>query len=77
MRDLMTSTQWECAHHGSSSRRRRASPFLAKAPRSVSTQRPERKIDSPVVLMMAVGRAIAADGGEPDISDLVRAPLFA
>ncbi len=40
-------------------------------------QRPERKIDAAVALMMAVGRAMADDAGQPDISDLFRAPLFA
>ena len=35
------------------------------------------KIDAAVVLMMAVGRAMADDAGQPDISDLFRAPLFA
>ena len=40
-------------------------------------QRPERKIDATVALMMAVGRAMADDAGDPDISDLFRAPLFA
>jgi hypothetical protein len=40
-------------------------------------QRPERKIDAAVALMMAVGRAMAADGGQPDIDDFLRAPLFA
>ena len=39
--------------------------------------RPERKIDAAVALMMAVGRAMAADGGQPDIGDFLRAPLFA
>ena len=40
-------------------------------------QRPEQKIDAAVALMMAVGRAMAADGGQPDIDDFLRAPLFA
>ena len=40
-------------------------------------QRPEQKIDAAVALMMEVGRAMAADGGQPDISDFFRAPLFA
>ena len=40
-------------------------------------QRPEQKIDAAVALMMAVGRAMADDAGQPDISDLFRAPLFA
>ena len=40
-------------------------------------QRPEWKIDAAVALMMAVGRAMADDAGQPDISDLFRAPLFA
>ncbi len=40
-------------------------------------QRPERKIDAAVALMMAVGRAMADDAGQPDTSDLFRAPLFA
>jgi phage terminase large subunit-like protein len=35
------------------------------------------KIDAAVALMMAVGRAMAADDGQPDIGDFFRAPLFA
>ncbi len=40
-------------------------------------QRPEQKIDAAVALMMAVGRAMADDGGQPDIGDFLRDPLFA
>ncbi len=40
-------------------------------------QRPEQKIGAAVALMMAVGGAMPADGGQPDIGDLLRAPLFA
>ena len=40
-------------------------------------QRPEQKIDAAVALMMAVGRAMAADGGQPDISAFLTDPLFA
>ena len=40
-------------------------------------QRPEQKIDAAVALTKAVGRALAEDAGQPDISDLIRAPLFA
>jgi phage terminase large subunit-like protein len=40
-------------------------------------QRPEQKIDAAVALTKAVGRALAEDAGQPDISDLFRAPLFA
>ncbi len=40
-------------------------------------RRPERKIDAAVALMMAIGRAMAEDAGQPDISDFYRAPLFA
>ena len=40
-------------------------------------QRPEQRIDAAVALMVAVGRAMADDAGQPDISDLFRAPLFA
>ncbi len=35
------------------------------------------KIDAAVALMVAVGRAMAADDGQPDIGDFFRAPLFA
>ena len=49
---------------------RRGNPYPAK-------QRPEQKTDAAVALMMAVGRAMADDAGQPDISDLFRAPLFA
>ena len=40
-------------------------------------QRPEQKIDAAVALMVAVGRAMADDAGQPDISDLFLALLFA
>ena len=40
-------------------------------------QRPEQKIDAAVALMMAVGRAMAADDGQPGIGEFFRAPLFA
>ena len=40
-------------------------------------QRPEHKFDAAVALTKAVGRALAEDAGQPDISDLFRAPLFA
>jgi hypothetical protein len=39
-------------------------------------QRPEQKIDAAVALMMAVGRAIAADDGQPDILEFLRNPIF-
>ena len=40
-------------------------------------QRPERKIDAAVALMMAVGRAMAGDEGQGDLDDFLRDPLFA
>jgi phage terminase large subunit-like protein len=40
-------------------------------------QRPERKIDAAVALMMAVGRAMAEDAGEGDLEDLLRNPIIA
>ena len=40
-------------------------------------QRPEQKIDAAVALMMAVGRAMAADAGQPNIGDFLRDPFFA
>ena len=40
-------------------------------------QRPEQKIDAAVASMMAVGRAMAEDDGQPDIGDFFRNPLFA
>ena len=40
-------------------------------------QRPERKIDAAVALMMAVGRATAEDAGEGDLEDLLRNPIIA
>jgi phage terminase large subunit-like protein len=49
---------------------RRGNPYPAK-------QRSERKIDAAVALMMAIGRAVAEDAGQPEISDFFRAPLFA
>jgi hypothetical protein len=39
-------------------------------------QRPEQKIDAAVALMMAVGRAMAADDGQPDILEFLRNPVF-
>ena len=40
-------------------------------------QRPEQKIDAAVALMMAVGRAMAEDTNEGDLTDFLRNPLFA
>ena len=40
-------------------------------------QRPEQRIDAAVALMMAVGRAMAADGGQPDIGNFFRVALSA
>jgi phage terminase large subunit-like protein len=40
-------------------------------------QRPEQKIDAAVALMMAVGRAMAEDTGEGDLTDFLRDPLIA
>lgn len=39
-------------------------------------QRPEQKIDAAVALMMAAGRAMAADDGQPDILEFLRNPIF-
>jgi phage terminase large subunit-like protein len=39
-------------------------------------QRPEQKIDAAVALMMAVGRAMAADDGQADIMEFLRNPVF-
>jgi phage terminase large subunit-like protein len=39
-------------------------------------QRPEQKIDAAVALMMAVGRAMAADDGQADILEFLRNPIF-
>ena len=40
-------------------------------------QRPERKIDAAVALMMAVGRAMAEDTNEGDLLDFLRNPVIA
>ena len=40
-------------------------------------QRPERKTDAAVALMIAVGRALAGDEGQGDLYDFLRDPLFA
>jgi phage terminase large subunit-like protein len=40
-------------------------------------QRPEQKIDAAVALMMAVGRAMAEDTNEGDLTDFLRDPLMA
>jgi phage terminase large subunit-like protein len=42
----------------------------------LTKQRPEQKIDAAVALMMAVGRAMAADDGQPDILEFLRNPIF-
>ncbi len=39
-------------------------------------QRPEQKIDAAVVLMMAIGRAIAEGTGEGDLEDSLRNPVI-
>ncbi len=46
---------------------RRGNLYPAKQP-------PEQKIDAAVALMMAIGRAMAADAGRPEISDFFRGP---
>ena len=40
-------------------------------------QRPERKTDAMVTLMMAVGRAMAEDASEGDLEDFLRNPVMA
>jgi len=40
-------------------------------------QRPEQKIVAAVTLMMAVGRAMAEDTNEGDLTDFLRDPLIA
>ncbi len=40
-------------------------------------QRPERKIDAAVALMMAVGRAMAENADEGDLEDFLRRPVIA
>ena len=40
-------------------------------------QRPEQKIDAAVALIMAVGRAMAEDPNEGDLTDFLRNPLVA
>ncbi len=40
-------------------------------------QRPERKIDAAVALMMAVGRAMAENADEGDLEDFLRSPVIA
>ena len=49
---------------------RRGQPYPAK-------QRPEQKIDAAVALMMAVGRAMAEDANDGDLTDFLRDPLIA
>ena len=49
---------------------RRGNLYPAKA-------RPERKIDAAVALMMAVGRAMAEDGGTVDLDAFLADPVFA
>ncbi len=40
-------------------------------------QRPERKIDAAVALIVAVGRAMAEDANEGDLEDFLRNPVIA
>ena len=40
-------------------------------------QRPERKIEAAVALMMAIGRAMAEDTNESDLEDVLRNPVIA
>ncbi len=40
-------------------------------------QRPERKIDAAVSLMMAIRRAMAEDASEGDLEDFLRNPVIA
>jgi hypothetical protein len=40
-------------------------------------QRPEQKIDAAVALMLALGRAMAEDANEGDLTDFLRNPLIA
>jgi hypothetical protein len=40
-------------------------------------QRPERKIEAAVALMMAIGRAMAEDTNECDLEDFLRNPAIA
>jgi len=42
-----------------------------------ANQRPEQKIDGAVALLMAVGRAMAEDASEGDLTDFLRNPLIA
>jgi hypothetical protein len=42
-----------------------------------ANQRPEQKIDAAVALMMAVGRAMAEDANEGDLTDFLRHLLIA
>jgi len=39
-------------------------------------QRPEQKIDAALALMMAVGRAMAANDGQADIMEFLCNPVF-
>ena len=40
-------------------------------------QRPEQKTDAAVALMMPVGRAMAEDASEGDLTDFLRNPVIA
>jgi phage terminase large subunit-like protein len=40
-------------------------------------QRPEQNIDAAAALMMAVGRAMAEDTNDGDLTDFLRNPLMA
>ena len=40
-------------------------------------QRPEQEIDAAAAFMMAVGRAMAEDANEGDLTDFLRKPLIA
>ena len=61
--------EW-CAGNVAGRPDRRANLYSAK-------QRPEQKVDAAVALMMAVGRAMAEDGDEGDLTDFLRNPVIA
>jgi hypothetical protein len=59
--------------------RRPAHQQAASHPRAVTSsgRRPEQKIEAAVALMIAIGRAMAEDTSEGDLTDFLRNPLIA
>ena len=72
-----TSAAATVARQRSAAARSPPSSLAGAATFTPAKQRPEQKIDAAVALMTAVGRAMAEDTNEGDLTDFLRDPLFA